>query len=437
VKGWYGVLGLLPAIIVGLAEPIEGAISVNVGTWRYPFKVSELPTESEKFLVAQFRSIDAQPLIIETPAALTPSPNGLLPAYPSFNSQRLDQQLQIYSEYLSVFGTPDVLIVGSSRSLQGIDPIALQQALAEQGYPGLKIYNFGINGATAKVIDLLLRRILTPEQMPRLLIWADGSRAFNSARTDITYNGIVTSEGYRYLAAGIHPILPQTLSPSTLCSTPSSSGIEQILPFHDRNSSDSDMLYEPFSAAYVSNHTPALDCDSLTPAEDAAISVSPTTIALRPPVGADLTINGFQPLFDRFDPATYYRHHPRVLGRYDANYVPFRLGGEQSAATIAIADFARTQQIPLVFVNLPLTRDYLDGGRRTYEQQFRQHMQQLASQAGFIFSDLSQRWQTQNEYFVDPSHINQAGASAVARQLAIEPAIPWHLSQPPNRVSLP
>jgi len=303
-----------------------------------------------------------QTIEFEEPLPPLPAPELFLPSepvFPSFNSQRLDEQLQLYAAHLRQYGVPDVLIVGSSRSLQGVDPGVLQQALVAQGYPELRIYNFGINGATARVIDLLLQRILTPEQLPRLILWADGSRAFNSGRADVTYNGIVASDGYKMLETGVQPIAGQAVSP----------------------------------------------------------------------IVTDLQPTGFLAVSTRFDPATYYRQHPRVAGRYDTNYIPFRLEGEQTAATIALAEFAQAQQITLVFVNLPLSRDYLDSTRQQYEQQFRRHMQQLAAREEFIFRDLSQRWQTQNGYFADPSHLNQYGAEAVSRQLAIDPAIPWQITE--------
>lgn len=126
-------------------------------------------------------------------------------AYPTFNSPRLDEQLRLYRQYLAELGPPDILIVGSSRALVGIDPQVLQQQLGERGYAGLKVYNFGINGATGQVVDLLLRQILPPEHLPRLVLWADGVRAFNSGRTDRTYRAILQSAGYQRLLSGERP----------------------------------------------------------------------------------------------------------------------------------------------------------------------------------------------------------------------------------------
>jgi hypothetical protein len=309
-------------------------------------------------------------------------PDLLLPGYnfPSFNSQRLDEELQIYSRYLRIYGAPDVLIVGSSRSLQGIDPTVLQTSLATQGYPDAKVFNFGVNGATAQVIDLVVRQVLHQEQLPKLIIWGDGLRAFNDGRADLTYREIVASPGYQQLQAGQRPI--------------------------------PDRVFAQDTASLNASIDPVVANSLLADSTQQISSV--------------LNMYGFQAIADRFDPASYYQHYPRVPGNYDADYVPFGLGGEQTQATIALAQYARAQAIPLVIVNLPLTVDYMDGPRSQYEQRFRQHMQQLSEQEQFKFVDLVQHPNLiQNQYFADPSHINQLGAAAVAQQLAAEPTIPW------------
>ncbi|WP_416668536.1 hypothetical protein [Egbenema bharatensis] len=319
-------------------------------------------------------------LILPLPPLLLP--DLLMPPYdfPSFNSQRLDEELQIYSRYLRTYGTPDVLIVGSSRSLQGIDPLALQEGLEAQGYSGVKVFNFGINGATAQVIDVLLREVLEEEHLPQLIIWGDGLRAFNDGRPDLTYREIVASEGYQRLQQGDRPIVSRA--------------------FPD----------EPI----------------LTASTAQSIVTSTLTESVQQTISADLDMYGFQAIPDRFDPATYYTRYPRVAGSFDSDYAPFSLGQEQTAATIAVAEFARSRSIPLVIVNLPLTHDYLDATRQTYERQFVNHMQQLAQQHAFTFINLHQYSDLmQNQYFADPSHINQHGARAVGLHLAGDSNVPW------------
>jgi hypothetical protein len=133
-----------------------------------------------------------------------------LEAFSTLSAPQIDRQLALYLHYLSQQGRPDILIIGSSRALQGVDPMALQSSLAAAGYPRVKVFNFGINGATAQVEQLLMRQLLKPEQWPRLIIWADGVRAFNSGRPDLTYRKIQDSPGFQQLAAGRTPqLLPQ------------------------------------------------------------------------------------------------------------------------------------------------------------------------------------------------------------------------------------
>lgn len=313
-------------------------------------------------------------------------PELLLPPYsfPSFDSERLDQELQLYLQYLRTHGKPDILVMGSSRSLQGIDPAALEAALAQQGYGNLKVYNFGINGATAQVMNLLVQDILTPEQLPRLIIWGDGLRAFNDGRPDRTYSQIVASAGYQRVRQGERPIPSRTT--------------DWEIP------------------TFVTTSNKSL-------AESAAVAAANT------PIPSDLTNQGFQVVTEQFNPSTYYRRFPWVAGRYDGDYQNFNLTGSQTAATREIAEFSRKHGITLLIVNLPLTRDYLvDTVRRRYEAEFQRHMWQVAAEEQFMFRNLSQEPDLMaNHYFADPSHINQHGARAVAFHLAADSTIPWHI----------
>ncbi|WP_250565856.1 hypothetical protein [Adonisia turfae] len=124
--------------------------------------------------------------------------------FPSLGSPVLDEQLRLYLSYLATFGPPDILVIGSSRTIQGINPQILQTDLETQGYP-VRVFNFSINGATAQVMNFVLQRLLTSDQLPRLVIWGDGSRAFNSRRVDATFANILKSPGYRAVLAGEKP----------------------------------------------------------------------------------------------------------------------------------------------------------------------------------------------------------------------------------------
>lgn len=391
---------LVSSIVLMLAQGLRGTALAEVNRHR-ALSLHSYAQSAGRSLYAQIDPMGSSASASEYPPRLSNLilplpplvlPELLLPPYdfPSFDSERLDQELQLYLQYLRTHGKPDILIVGSSRSLQGIDPAALEEGLAKQGLAGLKIYNFGINGATAQVINVLLQDVLTPAQLPRLIVWGDGSRAFNSGRPDSTYQKIIASAGYQRILRGDRPIPSRTT--------------DWEIP------------------TFVTTTNKSL-----------ANSAAAAAIA---PITTDLNEQGFQTVTESYDPNTYYRRFPRVSGRYDRDYDNFDLRGEQTAATIAVADFAREHGITLVFVHLPLTRDYVaDPVRRSYEAEFQQHMWQLADQERFMFRNLSQQPALMNNgYFADPSHINRHGARAVALFLAADSTIPWRIarSAPPN-----
>lgn len=380
--------------------------------------VSLPPLLAQVIVPAQPVDTPVNPPEARTAPAPQPQARRAQPAFPTLNSEQFDRQLQRYLRYVANNGTPDVLIVGSSRALWGIDPVALERSLAGQGHGNLKIYNFGINGATAQVVDLLLRRLLTPDQLPRLVVWADGSRAFNSGRIDQTFNRIVASPGFRQLAAGKRPIAPAPDSVEQVC-------LDIAAP-----------------AALSSSRSGKWQ--SCPPPVQISMQPDRSVKANQPAARSIEEATGFQPISTRFNPNTYFQRFPRVSGRFDGDYREFTLAGRQTTAFRNVLNYLRSQRVPVVFVNLPLTQVYLDRSRSAYEQEFRAFMQQFANAGSLTVYDLSRQWLTQHGYFVDPSHLNRYGAAAVSallgRNLAGNPMLTPYLACAPafdRRAALP
>lgn len=358
--------------------------------------------------------------------------------FATFNSRQLDEKLALYHYHLERSGQPpDVLVVGSSRALRGIDPVALQQALTDMGYPDVEVFNFGVNGATAQVVDLIVRRLLPPDQLPRLIVWADGARAFNSGTEDTTYEGIALSEGYQQLAVGQRPLLDSGSDTSRQPANPSQAqGLGAVL--HSTYQSFDETLSQRLSTIATAHQqrdrlkyqvqswlTTLLPDPDLLPSPDAN---SPSVLV----AGQDVVdINGFLPVPVRYNPATYFQRYARVAGQYDTDYEDFRIAGRQAAAMNDLLEFTRSQELPVVFVNLPLTQEYLDPVRLQYEQNFKQYMLSVAAaqQGGLIFRDLGEDWLTEYDYFSDPSHLNRYGAYQMSLHLANDPMIPWTSSR--------
>jgi hypothetical protein len=270
--------------------------------------------------------------------------------FPTLNSPQFDRQLELYLRYLAENGRPDVLVVGSSRSLQGVDPLVLQEELRSAGYAGVKVFNLGMNGATAQVVEVLLRWVLRPEQLPRVIVWGDGSRAFNSGRRDRTYERLVASPGFERLQAGERPVLVPYVQGNLLPDDPRS-------------------------------------------------------------------VLGLNIVESSFVPEQYFQKYARIAGRFDGDYYRFNLGGEQAAAVDRVLAYTKQQRVPVVFVNLPLTDIYIDPVRRDYERQFKRYQQKLSERGVLTFVDLGDSWADRYDYFVDPSHLNEKGAKAVAAAL--------------------
>jgi hypothetical protein len=334
-----------------------------------------IPTDSPEWLFAQRKTREY--LANQAIALQQIEASARLAIFPPLGNLVLDEQLALYLSYIATFDNPDILIIGSSRALQGLNPQILQQRLAQQGHTNLKVYNFAVNGATAQVVSFILRYLLTPEQMPKMIIWAGGSRSFNSGRFDRTFAQVLESPGFAAVQVGDRPTFDAAMPLAATLDTASTS-------------------------------PPARD-------KTRAMPVS--------------SINGygFLAVNDVFNPDTYYQNFPRVPGAYDDAYLNFNLEGVQAVSTRAIAAFARSNDIPLVFINLPLSDDYLDETRLGYEQQFQQFLQREGQNGDFVVVDLLNEWPGQNTFFADPSHLNRVGAAQVAIRVAEDDTILWEV----------
>ncbi len=354
--------------------------------------------------------------------------------YPSFNSHQLDEQLVRYQDYiLTNKRPPDVLIVGSSRALRGINPTVLKESLASKGYPNLEIYNLGINGATVRLVDFIIRQALLPEQLPKLILFADGVRAFNSGREDRTFEIIASSEGYRAVMEGTlqaraknqEELKEEKKEEKIVESFLSSYG--GIKAWLKRNMEENLVSYgerDRFKERLVSLIKINGELENVAEDEiDKELCNECNELARD---GKTEINNGFLPISIKFDPEIYYENHPKVSGDYDADYDNFKLTGQQTTALNNLLRFTRARRIKVVFVNMPLTKEYLDAGRKGYELEFRQYMEGKASEyPGLNFLDFGLLWPQAYENFSDPSHLNRYGAIAVAEELAEESNIPW------------
>ncbi|NMG08221.1 DUF1574 family protein [Brasilonema sp. UFV-L1] len=362
-------------------------------------------------------------------AARSHKSGALLTQIPSFNARQLDEQLALYKQRIAKNGhPPDVLIIGSSRALRGIDPVALSKSLATPDSHHIDVFNFGINGATAKVVNFIVRQVLEVSELPKLIIWADGARAFNSGREDITFSTIAASPGYKYI---LEKAAEKAIYLGTTNTTDQETGIQigkgayqavdnwlneslaALSASYEKRDNLKNLLKQQLKSLPVMSHT------------DQAATKQSRNLNLENISQQAVDSDGFLALSTRFQPTTYYQKHSQVSGYYDNDYKSFRLQGDQDIAIQELLRFAKSRKITLVFVNMPLTADYLDSVRSKHEQEFQQYMLNLSTNPNFIYRDLSQFLPKAHDYFSDPSHLNRYGAYKVSQKLANDPMIPW------------
>jgi hypothetical protein len=323
----------------------------------------------------------------------------------SYGNTLFDEKVAAYQELCATKGAPEVLIVGSSRAMRGIDPQILEQELATRGYAKARVYNFGINGATAQVVDLLLRRLLQPSQLPKLVIWADGARAFNDGRSDRTYATIADSRGFQQLPGSEGAAIAKS-QPFII------NGYAAVDSFLNKTVAKASLAYGQRDRLHQGLQ-----------------ALPPHLLGERPAaelVEADaINQSGFLSLGAEFEPSTYYQKYLKVSGDSDNDYANFNLTGFQDVATRQTMEFLQRQQIPLIFVNVPLSDRYLDNTRQKYELAFKQYMQTFASAGKLQFVDLVGLWMQDYSLYSDPSHLNRTGAQQVSTYLARTAPINW------------
>ncbi|MBN3943979.1 MAG: DUF1574 family protein [Nostoc sp.] len=402
-------------------------------------KTKSPPNQSSVFNASEFTQSDDTPKnnLAAAPLKEKATATAILLAarsqMPSFNVRQLDEQLALYKQRLARTGSPpDILIIGSSRALRGVDPAALSKALATQGYPNLDVFNFGINGATAQVVDFVIRHVLEPSELPKIIIWADGARAFNGGREDITFKSLAASAGYKQafqktaVTANSNDLLENTVNSAE----EKTNEEKQEISTYEAVNQSLNQAIASVSASYQNRD----QIKSLLQKQLLLFGKNQTVVSQKQSTDGTsdesisqqaVDFDGFLPLSIRFNPARYYQKHSRVTGNYDNDYKSFQVEGQQDTAFQEVLQFTQSQKISLVFVNMPLTGDYLDPVRKQYEQQFQQYMLRLANNPNFIYRDLSQQWTKVNDFFSDPSHLNRFGAYEVSKKLANDPMIPW------------
>ena len=397
----------LSACMASLAIGIGSTIAIDRTLSNYA-----QPEQSTKFIIADSK-LDVPVNLPET----SPEKGLIKKPAANFNIALFNEKLALLDwQTTNKQRSPEVLIVGSSRALRGIEPKTLEKTLINKGYKNISVFNLGIDGATAKVVNLQITQILSPSQLPRLIIWADGLRAFNSSRNDLTYEEITASVGYKQLQEtlkntdrNLDPIANQSAI-ATTSPSPIATSFDLLFTTFSKRQEIRTSLVKKFDR----------NTHMLSNSEALIAATMPSTVTA-------LDSKGFVSFDVTFDPNTYFQKFPQVPGDYDLDYRNFETNGSQFEAFANVVDFCRRNNIELLVVNMPLHATYLDQIRTQYEANFNGRMQELSLREGFTYLDLSQAILNQADLFSDPSHLNQKGAIAISQLLAQNPKVRWQV----------
>ena len=392
----------LPASVASLAIGLLATIAIDRTLANY-----EQPSLQTKFAIADSK------INLSTSQTENSAEKGIT------NKPALNFNIALFNEKLALLDwqttnkrrSPQILIVGSSRALRGIEPQALEKSLINKGYKDINVFNLGLDGATARVVNIQLTQILPPTQLPRMIIWADGLRAFNSNRSDLTYDEITASNGYKQVqetiknkVANSNPIA----APKEIASTPITESLDLLFTTLTNRQQIRTALVKKFDR----------NTQMLSNSEALIAATMPNTVTA-------LDSKGFVAFDVTFDPNTYFQKYPQVPGDYDLDYRNFETNGSQFEAFANVVDFCRRNNIELLVVNMPLHSTYLDQSRNRYETTFNGRMQELATREGFTYLDISQAIPTQSDLFSDPSHLNHKGAIEISKLIAQNPKVRW------------
>ena len=283
-------------------------------------------------------------------------------------------------------GTPDVLIVGSSRARRGVLAPALAQGLKQEGLT-TTVKNFGLAGAQAEEIELVLRRAEEATQHPKLMVWSISAR-------DLVVNQEHPNYKVQYL-----------WRPADWWTARRSVGhfADTYLPDALRNEAARDSLLVRDRFAFRS----LLEEPSTFDREHIAAIFSPPATRGGPMQGE---LPGVFLKSGRDRSRTVSRERvKRYLG--DAHRDPEWPRNYQADHLEAAMRRARETGIPLLLVELPVPQILLDAMPAHAQEKFLDYVAELSKRYAVPFvpvSDLGAKFK--NEDFSEQSHLNYRGA---------------------------
>ena len=273
---------------------------------------------------------------------------------------------------LAADGSPiDVVFLGSSVVVQGVDPVAFNDAPAD-----LTSYNAALDGASMRSVEAWSRDVVFPSLDPRAVVIGLTTR-------DLNDRGVSQQEFYRSLTAssGFRDHKPKSGADWLFGQIANRSALLRIRPFLRQpgtmlqgvlgKDSEAALLPGPFGAAPIDDHAFA------------------------------------------YDSSESWRNFWRTR-----HFNDFTMGGHELSALQALIQLALEQERLVFLVEMPFHDDYLSvqPNGRTEVERLHDLLATLNYGAGVELIALADSYGP--EVFRDPAHLNPTGAAALAAELA-------------------
>lgn len=311
---------------------------------------------------------------------------------PSPYFARLEPSLktQTMKDYIRTNGPPTLVTIGSSIADMGFDVLDLEHRLSKKGIqaPG---FNFGVNGAGSVVFRELLSRVIIPLARPKMIIYGTSAIEFNRS------SSIFLEDQRKFLASAGLSIVREGPTFAAV----SKAALFPVLPSYQLG----ELLWP--SAFLEATNT--------------------TWLGVR---GFKAEFRGQQRLKGTWGDAMREGWPEWATVRYKNLLFDYKVSEDSMATLRDIADLCRRHDIELVIVNMPvmLRPPELAGsvfweieqqnGQGAIQATYEEALRNMVGALQVRFLDIGASNNYPADFFRDPYHLNEKGATELAREIA-------------------
>lgn len=118
--------------------------------------------------------------------------------------RQFEVQWDLLEKYVGAHGGVDVIVIGNSAALMGIDPDALEKWYQQAGGGSIRVFNFGVEGVALESASEI-GQLLIQEYQPKAILFAGGIENFNPLAGTAASKAILDTGWMRYKMGQFSP----------------------------------------------------------------------------------------------------------------------------------------------------------------------------------------------------------------------------------------